>query len=74
MNTAFQIRCCFHPGATNLAREGLKFTQKAKKVTGKDMIKALSNYIWPKGQPGAAYTKPEPVFQTEKFTSRHNSS
>ena len=44
-----QTRQCFHPGATTLAREGLKFQREVKKVTGKDMIKALSNYIWPKG-------------------------
>lgn len=44
-----QIRNCFHPGNVDLAREGLRFQRQAKKVTGKDMIKALSNYIWPKG-------------------------
>ena len=43
------VRQCFHPGASSLAREGLKFQKNVKKVTGKDMIKALSNYIWPKG-------------------------
>ena len=44
-----QVRQCFHPGATSLARDGLKFQREAKKVTGKDMIKALADYIWPKG-------------------------
>ena len=45
-----QIRNCFHPGPTNLAREGIKNQERTKKVTGNDMIKALSNYIWPKGE------------------------
>ena len=44
-----QVRNCFHPGNVDLAREGIRFQRQAKKVTGKDMIKALSNYIWPKG-------------------------
>lgn len=44
-----QVRNCFHPGNVDIAREGIRFQRQAKKVTGKDMIKALSNYIWPKG-------------------------
>ena len=44
-----QVRNCFHPGNVDITREGIRFQRQAKKVTGKDMIKALSNYIWPKG-------------------------
>jgi len=40
-------RTCFHPGASGLARETDGLTGD-KEVTGKDMIKAMCSYIWPK--------------------------
>nr|QTW43700.1 ABCB7 [Eurytemora affinis] len=44
------VRTCFHPGATGLARDetGLK---KDKEVTGKDMLKTMGEYIWPRDNP-----------------------
>jgi len=45
------VRQCFHPGASNLARDTLKHKQKVEGITSRDMIKALSTYIWPKGLP-----------------------
>lgn len=43
------VRKCFHPGATSLARDSLSSQGKVKKMTGRDMIKILATYIWPKG-------------------------
>jgi len=41
------VRTCFHPGTSGLAR-GSSNLPDAKKVTGRQMIKALGEYIWPK--------------------------
>lgn len=39
-------RGCFHPGVTNLARDAIG---KSKEVKGRDMMRAMAAYIWPKG-------------------------
>lgn len=41
-------RGCFHPGGPNVARDTIKPTNN-EKITGKDMVKSMVNYIWPKG-------------------------
>jgi len=40
-------RTCFHPGVSGLAREDA-LGKGEKDVTGKDIIKAMISYIWPK--------------------------
>ncbi|XP_012278205.1 ATP-binding cassette sub-family B member 7, mitochondrial [Orussus abietinus] len=45
-----QKRNCFHPGVSNLSREGVNF-QDSPPVTSTDMIKAMLAYIWPKDDP-----------------------
>ncbi|XP_001605664.2 ATP-binding cassette sub-family B member 7, mitochondrial isoform X1 [Nasonia vitripennis] len=47
---AQQKRNCFHPGASSLGRDALDLGQD-KKVTSKDMIKTMFNFIWPKDEP-----------------------
>ena len=41
-------RGCFHPGVTNIARDTLKAATSKKKMTGKDMLKVMTDYVWPK--------------------------
>ena len=43
-------RLCFHPGATNIARNAIK-TTASERITGKVMLKNLLTYIWPKEDP-----------------------
>eukprot|EP00088_Acartia_fossae_P021483 TRINITY_DN2291_c0_g1_i3.p1 TRINITY_DN2291_c0_g1~~TRINITY_DN2291_c0_g1_i3.p1 ORF type:complete len:713 (-),score=145.01 TRINITY_DN2291_c0_g1_i3:79-2190(-) len=47
------VRTCFHPGVSGLARDDAKSMMKGKtkEVTGKDMVKAMASYIWPKDNP-----------------------
>ena len=45
--SAQQKRHCFHPGASNLGREGIGFKDAAP-ITGKQMMTAMFGYIWPK--------------------------
>lgn len=41
------VRGCFHPGASALSRETLKLANSGP-ITGKQMIAAMLQYIWPK--------------------------
>ncbi|XP_066986058.1 iron-sulfur clusters transporter ABCB7, mitochondrial [Macrobrachium rosenbergii] len=41
------VRNCFHPGASALSRDYMGVT--AKEVSGREMIRALASYVWPKG-------------------------
>ena len=44
------VRSCFHPGATNIARDVIKNGGATnEKLGAKDMIKVMLSYIWPKG-------------------------
>ena len=44
------VRSCFHPGATNIARDVIKNGGASnEKLGAKDMIKVMLSYIWPKG-------------------------
>lgn len=40
------VRNCFHPGATALSRDYVGVS--AKDVTGREMLRALATYVWPK--------------------------
>ncbi|KAL7634027.1 UNVERIFIED_CONTAM: hypothetical protein RMT77_015349 [Armadillidium vulgare] len=42
------VRCCFHPQSSFLSRESVNTS--VKEVTGREMIKALIGYVWPKLQ------------------------
>lgn len=42
-------RTCYHPGASGLAQKTAGLTED-KEVTGKDMLKAMVSYIWPKDE------------------------
>ena len=48
----FPKRGCFHPGVTNIARNAIKATSNKGKMTGKDMLKVMIDYVWPKSNPG----------------------
>ncbi|KAJ8680880.1 hypothetical protein QAD02_016667 [Eretmocerus hayati] len=47
---AQQKRNCFHPGASSLNRDALNI-DNGPKVTGNEMLKAMFEFIWPKGEP-----------------------
>lgn len=40
------VRNCFHPGASALSRDYVGVA--AKDVTGREMLRALASYVWPK--------------------------
>lgn len=51
------VRNCFHPGASALSRDYVGVA--AKDVTGREMLRALAAYVWPKvsyGMRGCMYT------------------
>ena len=52
-NGVFSKRGCFHPGVTNIARDVIKNSNAGSKrnLTGKDMLKKMVSYIWPKDNP-----------------------
>uniref|UniRef100_A0A0P4W1W0 Iron-sulfur clusters transporter ABCB7, mitochondrial n=3 Tax=Scylla TaxID=6760 RepID=A0A0P4W1W0_SCYOL len=41
------VRNCFHPGASALSRDYVGVS--TKDVTGREMLRALATYVWPKG-------------------------
>ena len=48
----FPKRGCFHPGVTNIARNTIKASGNKEKMTGRDMLKVMIDYVWPKSNPG----------------------
>lgn len=41
-------RGCFHPGASLISTNNIQLDDGNKKITGKDMLRAMLSYIWPK--------------------------
>ncbi|KAK8731917.1 hypothetical protein OTU49_007331, partial [Cherax quadricarinatus] len=46
MHQKLGVRNCFHPGASAISRDYVGIV--AKEVTGREMLAALSAYVWPK--------------------------
>nr|XP_053647021.1 iron-sulfur clusters transporter ABCB7, mitochondrial-like isoform X2 [Cherax quadricarinatus] len=49
MHQKLGVRNCFHPGASAISRDYVGIV--AKEVTGREMLAALSAYVWPKENP-----------------------
>ena len=44
------VRTCFHPGASTLEPNVVKGVED--EVKGRDIVKKMLNYVWPKDKPG----------------------